>query len=209
MRYHHQNLSYDKLPLWRHGRAWWRSFTWEWCVFYRSMLGVSVNRRGFSIRALWFALYVSGRHDTEGAPEWGVRWNDGAVWLEHPWVRQMEWRSADPWYKKVICLHVVDWLIGRAKHSSTKGKPYEVIIPMPEGSYKATATPETAVWRRRFYWPSKRRDDVWIEIPGGIPFSGRGRTQAAVGSRRQSVGGLRSRREVRDADPPKSHREQP
>lgn len=171
--YHHQNLTYDKLPLWRHGRAWWRSFAWEWSMFHRSSIGLSLSRRSFSIRALWFAIYVSFRDREEFGGSWEMSWHDGAIWLEHPWVRQMEWRSVDPWWRKVICLHVVDWILGSWKHTCTKGEPFEVFIPMPEGSYRATATLEARVWRRRF-GITKRSDGVWLDLPGCIPHSGKG-----------------------------------
>ncbi len=86
----------------------------------------------------------------------------------------MEWRRDDPWWRKDIVLHVVDWLIGRARCTTTKGEPSRVVIPMPEGSYLANATTESRVWRRRWYWPDRRHDSVWIDIPGGIPHSGKG-----------------------------------
>ncbi len=69
---------------------------------------------------------------------------------------------------------MVDWVLGRAHCDVTKGEPFAVYIPMPEGSYKATATPETYIWRRRFYVPTRRRDSVSLNIEGGIPHAGKG-----------------------------------
>lgn len=175
MRYHSQNLTDGKLPLWRHGRAWWRSIGWEWSVLRSaSSIGFAIGRRHASVRFPGFSFWVHGPHDDTDRRAFEVRWMDGSLWLAHPWVRQDEWRSADPWWKKEVVLHVVDWMLGPAHCSTTKGNPFEIVIPMPEGSYRATATPESRVWRRRWYWPTRRRDSVWLDIAGGIPHSGKG-----------------------------------
>lgn len=171
MRYHHQNLTYGRKPLWRHGRAWLGPFAWEWLVFIRAGFGACIGIGGFSIRLLFIALYVRWMDDRHGRFEVCV--SDGNVWIEHPWVRQMEWRSSDPWYRKAIVLRVTEWLLGRWNCTHTKGDPSEVYVPMPEGSYRAIATPEEFVWRRRF-GITKRRSRVWLDIPGGIPHSGKG-----------------------------------
>jgi hypothetical protein len=86
----------------------------------------------------------------------------------------MSWRRDDPWWKKTIVLHIEDWLLGSCRCEHTYGDPFTVYVPMPEGSYKATATPETFVWRRRFYMPVRRREGVKLEIEGGIPHAGKG-----------------------------------
>lgn len=174
MRYHSQNLTYDRLPTWRHGCAWWGNWHAEWHTFHDShLLGVALWWCGFSIRLRWLSLYLRARERKHDG-EWSVSWHDGALWIDHPWVRQMEWRSADPWWRKNITLPVVDWLIGKASHECVKGEPREVFVPMPEGSYRAVATPETRTWRHRWYWPVDRRESVWLDIPGGIPCSGKG-----------------------------------
>lgn len=175
-RYHHQNLTDGKLPLWRYGRAWWGRLHWGWHAFHRTeLLSVSVRKWGFSIYLRAFGFYFGDNRDySEERGRWQISWNDGCLWLEHPWVRQDGWVRSDPWWKKMAVLHVVDWLLGRSRCEHTTGKPVEVFVPLPEGSYRAIATPETYVWRRRFYVPLRRRDDVRLDIPGGIPFSGKG-----------------------------------
>jgi hypothetical protein len=49
----------------------------------------------------------------------------------------------------------------------------EILVPMPEGIYRATATlTESEHWLKRTPWRKKRRYGVKVEIPGGIPTPG-------------------------------------
>lgn len=168
-----QNLSYDRLATWRHGRGRLGPIQAEWSVFHRCGVGVAVRAQGFSVRLRWFALYLSVG-ESERSREFSVSCHDGCIWISHPWERQMEWRSRDPWWKKAIVLHVVDWLIGPMRCEVIKGETRTVFVPMPEGSYQALATHQTYVRRRRFYWPESRENAVQLDIPGGIPHSGKG-----------------------------------
>ena len=174
-RYHHQNLTDGRLPLWRHGRLWWGRLHVEWSMFRRvGMWSATLRRRGFTAYAGWFGLHVQfSRHESAGAILFGVSAWDGLIEIEHPWVRENDWCRRDPWWRRSVRLRVCDWLLGPVRYESSKGEPFEVFVPMPEGSYRATATPKTAVWRRRF-GIRKQHDEVWLDIPGGIPFSGKG-----------------------------------
>ena len=175
MRWHTQNLSYDRLPTWRHGRGWFGPVHIEWSLFRDThLLGAGLWWGGFNLYARWFGLFVCLGDVERDRGRWEVRCHSGSLWLGHPWVRQMEWRSDDPWWRKDVVLHVVDWLIGRSRCETIKGETREVVVPMPEGSYRATAQHETRIWRRRWYWPSLRRDSVTLDIPKGIPFAGKG-----------------------------------
>lgn len=177
MSYHYQNLTDGKLPLWRSGRAWWWKIGWEWHLFRRySALGVGAGSKHLSIRLPGFQLYVHSRdHDGWESRQFEVAVHDGCVWIEHPWIRSGgEWRRDDPWWKKQIVLHVSDWLLGRVRHESREIEHREVFVPMPEGCYRAKARREVSTWRRRWYVPAKTRDSWWVEIPGGIPFAGKG-----------------------------------
>lgn len=140
----------------------------------RGGVGITVGTRSASLRLGFFSFYLHANGDEYRGREFSIRCHDGIVWIGHPWVRQMEWRSNDPWWKKDITLHVSDWLLGRSRCEVTKGLPSTVYVPLPEGSYRAIATPETFVWRRRFYVPIRRRDSVSLDIEGGIPYSGKG-----------------------------------
>lgn len=175
MRWHTQNLSYDRFPTWRNGRGWYGPLHLEWSAFRDTgLLSGGVWFAGFRLYAKWFGLFVNVG-DTERDPRgWSLSWSDGTLRLSHPWVRQMEWRSADPWWKKDISLRIVDWLIGRARCETRTGESREVVVPMTEGSYRAIAQHKTYIWRRRWYWPESRRDSVTLDIPKGIPFAGKG-----------------------------------
>lgn len=170
-----QNLSYDKYPTWQEGRGWWGRFSAEWAVF-RSNLGprLSIGKCGFSIGLFKSYLFFSWVKDTWHAPEWGIRWNDGAIWISTPWERPMAWLASDPWYKKMLVLRVREWFTGRQKYSKEVLEQREVLIPLPEGCYRAVARHERATRKWRWYVPMHVHDDWWLEIPGGIPFAGKG-----------------------------------
>lgn len=172
-----QNLSDGRLPLWRHGRAWLAGLAIEWTLPGRR-LGFSVGLSGFSLQLPLVAeVFVTlRRYYDSDRRELSIYWLDGCLWISHPFERDggMEWRRSDPWWRGVICLHVVDWILGRTRYESTKGERFQVAVPMPEGCYLALATPERGVWRRRWYVPARVRESVWLEIPGGIPHSGKG-----------------------------------
>lgn len=175
MRWHTQNLSDGRMATWRNGRGWYGPFHAEWSAFRpSSLLLAGVWWSGFKVYLRWFSLYVSVGDSERERGEWGISWSDGVIRVTHPWVRRMEWRSADPWWKKDISLRVVDWLIGRTRCETIKGESRAVVVPMPEGNYDATAHHETRIWRRRWYWPTSRRDSVTLDIPNGIPFAGKG-----------------------------------
>lgn len=175
MRWHTQNLSDGRMPMWRHGRGWFGPLHIEWSAFHTTgLLLAGVWLGGFKIYLHSFSLFVDFGDGERTRGGWAISWSDGTLRLSHPWVRQMEWRSADPWWKKDISLRIVDWLIGRSRCETIKGESHEVVVPMPEGSYRATAQHETRIWRRRWYWPALRRDSVYLDIPGGIPFAGKG-----------------------------------
>lgn len=172
-----QNLSDGRLPLWRHGRAWLAGLAIEWTIPGRR-LGISIGFRGFSVQLpLVAAVFVTLRSAYDcSLSSLSIYWLDGCLWISHPFEREggMEWRSSDPWWRKAICLHVVDWILGRQRYERTTGEKFQVVVPMPEGCYLAMATPERCVWRRRWYVPVKVRESVWLEIPGGIPHAGKG-----------------------------------
>lgn len=176
MRWHTQNLSYDRLPTWRHGRGWFGPFHFEWSLFRdTNLLLAGAWLGGVNAYARWFGLFFGwGDSERNRHGHWEVSWSDGSLRISHPWVRQMEWRSADPWWRKDMRLRVVDWLIGRTRCETIQRGVRAVVVPMPEGSYRAVAKSETRIWRRRWYWPELRRDSVTLDIPGGIPFAGKG-----------------------------------
>lgn len=175
MHYHHQNLSRGKSPIWHHGRAWLGQLQWEWCVFHRPRFSLSIGRRHLTLCLLVCSLYVVWKDDGEFERRgFELAIHDGKIWIEHPWIRQGEWRRNDPWWKKQIVISVVDLLLGKHRFSSTETELPDVFVPMPEGSYRAKAKLVQRRWMRRFGWFRKMRDDYELSVDGGIPFAGKG-----------------------------------
>lgn len=176
-----QNLTDGKLPTWRHGRAWLGRFRAEWCVFYHPHLALIFRKGGhvddgsgiqLHVGLLLFSLYLT--FNTKRSlkhRELGASWHDGSLWL-NLWTADDDWVKARPWHRNTVCLHVVRWIVGREQHGSTKGEPFERLIPMPEGCYLAIFTPTTRTWKNRFRTLTKVGYD--IQIPDGIPFEGKG-----------------------------------
>lgn len=200
MRFHWQNLN-DKpagrqgSPL-RHGRAWWTfgketrefSLNWEWSLFRRgSAAGAGISLEGdegsagASIRIPYlFSLYVHlvglkwvralMGYDTARSE---FAYHDGAFWMT-PWGRDCEWRSDDPWWRRGLVWHWRDTFFGRQKYESRELEKRDVVVPMPEGSYKAVVTLSEDTWKRPRSPFTARRLAGSIEVPGGIPTEGKG-----------------------------------
>lgn len=81
--------------------------------------------------------------------------HDHAVWWS-VWHPQHEWKKGTPKWRNGS-FHWWDWLTGKPVHSSevTEG-PVDVVIPMPEGGYRATVTIKRSTWNRpRWPWPQE------------------------------------------------------
>lgn len=88
--------------------------------------------------------------------------------------RIMSWRSGDPWWCKGVKINFADLLLGRRVHTEAVVSESDVLIPMPEGSYRATCKISDCTWRRpRSPFKTKRRG-AYVDIPGGIGHSGKG-----------------------------------
>ena len=167
--FHYQNLNDSKKPkiggILRHGRAWWGRFHWEWSILWGWRLGLNIGGQHFSIRTPLATLYFTFNQDDEReAKEFELSFHDGAIWLR-PW--------SNPWGSIPYCFHVDDFISGKRKHTLVEGEKLDILIPMPEGCYKATMTKETRTWKRS-RWFAFTREMSDIKIPGGIPFQGKG-----------------------------------
>lgn len=175
MKFQTQNLTDNKYPLWRAGRAWWKKLYLEWylCKEYGFGFSFGLRRWGFNIslgKLLILYFSIGERNDTELS----ISFFEGSLVINHPWERKYEWRSSDPWWKKSIRFPVKDWLLGRRKVNRSEGDPEAVYIPMPEGCYIAKATPVKLTFTRRWYIPKETKEYVNINIEGGIPYRGKG-----------------------------------
>jgi hypothetical protein len=101
--------------------------------------------------------------------------HDGAVWWEFM-HSNMEWRASDPWWASGS-FHPVDAILGNSKHDSVVLAEQDVLIPMPERSYKW----HVKLLRREFrrprapFWPAIHYCYDAEALPGediGVPGKG-------------------------------------
>lgn len=78
---------------------------------------------------------------------------------------------------------IVDAIFGKAQCFTDKPdwKRKECVVSMPEGDYPAVASFESRVWVRKRSPFHRVRLSTWIDIPVGIPFSGKGENSWDMG----------------------------
>lgn len=102
----------------------------------------------------------------------GFSFHSGAIWWDL-WVDPMgdypcpygKWRDSN--------FNFSDFLFGRNECSKEVLEEREVLVPMPEKSYEATAKLMKYTWRRP-RWFAKTMKRVEIDVPEGIPHEGKG-----------------------------------
>jgi len=104
--------------------------------------------------------------------EVSLRIFSGAIW----WSVWRDWR--DGWSRDVPRwrdgnFNFVDFLLGDAKYSTRDIEAREIVVPMPEKSYAATAKLFESTWKRP-RWPARKLLRVQIDVPEGIPMEGKG-----------------------------------
>jgi hypothetical protein len=184
MRFHSQNLTDDRLPLWRDGRAWlgnwgvqWGIFRWHsWFSIQASKGGYEGNRLAAHVAVPWFHLFVHrscARRFRDS--QWGAYWYHGSLALLLGASEDRDWKGWRGWHKRPVYLPVKHWVTGKPVCETVKGEPIDVLVPMPEGCYPAVVTPETRTWTYRFGYQVSRTD-YWLEVThrGGIPHAGKG-----------------------------------
>lgn len=106
------------------------------------------------------------------AREIKVSIHSGALWWSF-WQPTMEWSSKTPRWRNG-CWHPLDTLLGRAQYRSKVVQERGIQVPMPEGSYEATAKLTEDSWIRP-RWPlGKHILRCTIDVPEGIPEPGKG-----------------------------------
>lgn len=91
-----------------------------------------------------------------------------------PWGRWGEWRARDPWWIRGISLNLPDVALGRSKYSERViAESIPCSVPMPEGTYAATAKVTQQEWKRPL-WFRRSTVSAWLDIPKGIPHAGKG-----------------------------------
>lgn len=118
-------------------------------------------------RSPWakYTGYGSGR-------ELSLTFHDQAVWW-HLWVDRDSWSSDRPRWRDGN-LHPLDVVFGRMNCTTETLEEREILVPMPEKSYSATAKLERYTWKRPRSPLSKQMLRVSIDVPKGIPHEGKG-----------------------------------
>lgn len=87
----------------------------------------------------------------------------------------------DPWGEdgapkwRDLYLELRPLLFGPARYQRQVLEERDVLIPLPERAYPATAVLTECTWtHQRFGWPRRRVVRAEIEIPGGLPTPGKG-----------------------------------
>lgn len=167
----------------------WRAWLWfdERCVsleaaWFRGWFGFRFKWGGeedlqislhLAFVSVWFALDGFLKTPWE-AREFEVSFRDWGPSLT-VWGKENEWVAADPWWVRGVHVNLINLVLGRRKYSAVPlGKPIDLAIAMPEKTYRATCQLKECVWKRP-RWPfAKRLKRADFEIPGGIPFPGKG-----------------------------------
>jgi hypothetical protein len=148
---------YGETAIGGHIGLWLFTFYWgiKWPWLY-SLIGKVTRRRD--------QKYTNGR-------DIGFTIDAEAVSISL-WHDPMESRGDDPfWWHKYF--FIKDMILGRAKCTTETLEEREVVIPMPENNYPATAKLIMYTWKRP-RWFSEQMKRVSIDVPEGIPHEGKG-----------------------------------
>jgi hypothetical protein len=183
----------------RHGfRAWWHfvdrkeialeAYWWP----PRFGVGVGCDDEGwhFHVFAVVVAVYLSIRGFSLKRPVKPSTWNGKTTWLVDerefdfsvydwtirltPWGRINDWHSVDPWWIRGVSFDIRRFVLGdRVYEIEAVETRVGCRIEMPEGVYFGTATISN-VTRGFKRWFKRMHQEVWLEIPKGIPYAGKG-----------------------------------
>lgn len=103
----------------------------------------------------------------------GLKIHDWTLWWEC-WANSDCWSSRDPKWMRWTW-HPLDTFFGRTNHTEREVAKMETLVQMPEKAYPCTVVMKDEAWKRpRLPWASHRTTRAHIDIPGGIPFPGKG-----------------------------------
>jgi len=101
---------------------------------------------------------------------------DTALWWKF-WHGESWTRSGRPSKFRQGNFHPIDFILGHQKCETEIVEVKDVQVPMPEGLYPAKAKMEKRVrYRSRWFAKAFSRESisVWLDIPRGIPYQGKG-----------------------------------
>ena len=130
--------------------------------------GLSVALPGAA--AWWHVAGVFPRLGRER--EIKVSIHSAAIW----WTIWRDWR--DGWSRKVPrwregSFHFNDFLLGKSVCTRRDVEARDIVVPMPERAYPASAKLVEYTWKRP-RWFARRMLRVEIQVPEGIPHEGKG-----------------------------------
>ena len=173
-----------------HGRATWHvsgggpalQISWNlWTDFCHAKFSTDRFDRGFHVAlavppvALWFGVenlrWDWVRRVTREKREIGVSVHDGILWWR-AWSDPDSWSSRTPRWRDGN-FHFVDFVLGKPKHASVTIEETHALVPMPEGTYRATVKLTEDTWSRARGRTTRVRR-AHVEMLDPIPFSGKG-----------------------------------
>lgn len=134
------------------------------------------NDRTFTL-AIPYLFYFSIGYPAKKYPTWdgkreiSLSFHSNSLWWQF-WSDPDCWSSKDSKWRRGA-FHLDDFFLGKSKFSEEFLEERNVLIPMPEKSYEATAKLTLDTWTRP-RWFKKQIKRIHIEIPEGIPFEGKG-----------------------------------
>ena len=104
---------------------------------------------------------------------WTIHWN--------VWHSTIEWHSGTPKWR-CGSFNLLNFVCGRSVYTEHELETREVHVPMPEGTYLATAKLCRATWKRPRSPFTKTTLTVTFDIPKGIPYEGKGTSEWNCGT---------------------------
>jgi hypothetical protein len=156
--------------------GWWHitnrlSIEVDAAMFDSPSCGISIARGSRSIKlhiaipwVISFWLKFGGVLPYGESRELGMSVHHWSIWFRF-WVEPMD--------GKVRVWDIGDWIFGKPVYSSREREKREIVVPMPEKAYAATATLSEASWTFP-RWFTTRVTRVEIDVPEGIPHEGKG-----------------------------------
>lgn len=133
---------------------------------------------GFSISLPPFAIYLHADlarwTRLKGDREISLRFHSCALWWD-VWRDPIGGWSSDVPKWRNGSFHIADFFLGKTTCSTEIKEQRDILVPMPEGTYRATAKLVQYTWRRP-RWFARSFPRCEIEIPKGIPHAGKGTT---------------------------------
>lgn len=108
---------------------------------------------------------------TNNKKELSISAHGDCIWLQ---------LFTDPMDGKNHVFHWKDFLLGKSQYSTKEIETRNILVPMPEKSYEATAKLFESSWKRPRGFV-KKITRVEIDIPGGIPHEGKGENSWDMG----------------------------